>query len=41
MSKRMWSLVAALCMGSLFGGCGLLDGNARIVTAILNELIAG
>ena len=41
MSKRIWTFVAALCMSSLFGGCGLLDGNARILLEILNEELAG
>ena len=39
--KILSSSIAALLLGSLFGGCGLLDGNARMLLAILNEELAG
>ena len=44
MSKRfkmVSTALAALFVGSLFGGCGWLDGNALILLEILNEELAG
>ncbi len=39
--KMMSTSIAALLVGSLFNGCGLLGGNARILMAILNEELWG
>jgi len=39
--RWMATTIAAVLMGSLFGGCGWMGGNGRILMAILTEELLG